>query len=207
MTITSPQHYFLYWSDDIFILNQGSVNLGLLVEIPQCDGSLSTSGICGEQMKSSVSCTGILIKVCVIQVLSYTAERFITSWPWAMAKYYLWTVVLLQHDLNLIIRWSVKILEVYIYNLPGPWFSIKMPSYQYRKSHCGDKTILRPSYLHNGISYTGKMASLYQFSPQLVIIFVGWIFCLWQCRNSVISLLSSTCNKYFPFTIPILVSQ
>ena len=29
------------------------------------------------------------------------------------------------------------------------------------KSHCGDKTILRPSYLHNGISYTGKMTSLY----------------------------------------------
>ena len=29
------------------------------------------------------------------------------------------------------------------------------------KSHCGDKTILRPSCLHNGISYTGKMASLY----------------------------------------------
>ena len=44
---------------------------------------------------------------------------------------------------------------------PGPWFNIKMTSYQYRKSHCGDKTILRPSYLHNGISYTGKMPSLY----------------------------------------------
>ena len=44
---------------------------------------------------------------------------------------------------------------------PGPWFNIKMSSYQYRKSHCGDKTILRPSYLHNGISYTGKMTSLY----------------------------------------------
>ena len=44
---------------------------------------------------------------------------------------------------------------------PGPWFNIKMLSYQYRKSHCGDKTILRPSYLHNGISYTGKMTSLY----------------------------------------------
>ena len=43
----------------------------------------------------------------------------------------------------------------------GGWFNIKTPSYQYRKSHCGDKTILRPSYLHNGISYTGKMASLY----------------------------------------------
>ena len=44
---------------------------------------------------------------------------------------------------------------------PGPWFNKKMSSYQYRKSHCGDKTILRLSYLHNGISYTGKTASLY----------------------------------------------
>ena len=43
----------------------------------------------------------------------------------------------------------------------GPWFNIKMSSYQYRKSHCGDKTVVRSSYLHNGISYTGKMASLY----------------------------------------------
>ena len=43
----------------------------------------------------------------------------------------------------------------------GGWFNIKMPSYQYRNSHCGDKTILRPSYLHNGISYTGKMTSLF----------------------------------------------
>ena len=32
---------------------------------------------------------------------------------------------------------------------------------QYRKSHCGNKTISRPSYLHNGISYTGKRTSLY----------------------------------------------
>ena len=48
---------------------------------------------------------------------------------------------------------------------PGPWFNIKMPSYQYRKSHCGDKTVVRSSYLHNGISYTGKMASLYWFTP------------------------------------------
>ena len=39
--------------------------------------------------------------------------------------------------------------------------SIKKYTYQYRKSHCGDKTILRPSYLHNGITYTDKMTSLY----------------------------------------------
>ena len=40
------------------------------------------------------------------------------------------------------------------------WFNIKT-SYQYGKSHCGYKMILRPSYLHNGISYTGKMTYLY----------------------------------------------
>ena len=49
----------------------------------------------------------------------------------------------------------------------GPWFSIKMSSYQYRKSHCGDKTVVRSSYLHNGSPYTGKMTSLYWFSPLL----------------------------------------
>ena len=49
---------------------------------------------------------------------------------------------------------------------PGPWFNIKMPSYQYRKSHCGDKTVVRSSYLHNGISYTGKMASLHRTTHQ-----------------------------------------
>ena len=49
---------------------------------------------------------------------------------------------------------------------PGPQFNIKMLSYQYRKSHCGDKTVVRSSYLHNGISYPGKMSSLYWIGPQ-----------------------------------------
>ena len=44
---------------------------------------------------------------------------------------------------------------------PGPRFNIKMTSYRYRKSHCGDKMVVRLSYLHNGISYTDKMSSLY----------------------------------------------
>ena len=52
------------------------------------------------------------------------------------------------------------------YSLPGPWFNIKISSYQYRKSHCGDKTVVRSSYLHNGISYTGKMSSLYWTGAQ-----------------------------------------
>ena len=45
-----------------------------------------------------------------------------------------------------------------------------MSSYQYRKSHCGDKTIVRSSYLHNGISYTGKMTSLYWIRALAVCI-------------------------------------
>ena len=45
--------------------------------------------------------------------------------------------------------------------ISGPSFNIKMSSYQYRKSHSGDNTILWPSYLHNGIFYTGKTTSLY----------------------------------------------
>ena len=49
---------------------------------------------------------------------------------------------------------------------PGPRFNIKMSSYQYRKSHCGDKTVVRSSYLHNGISYTGEMSSLYWIRAQ-----------------------------------------
>ena len=46
----------------------------------------------------------------------------------------------------------------------GLWLNIKMSFYRYRKSHCGDKTVVRSSYLHNGISYTGKMTSLYWIS-------------------------------------------
>ena len=48
---------------------------------------------------------------------------------------------------------------------PGPRFNIKMSSYQHRKSHCGDKTVVRSSYLHNGISYTGK-TSFYWIGAQ-----------------------------------------
>ena len=61
---------------------------------------------------------------------------------------------------------KVKMHTVSHVERPGAWINIKMPSYQYRKSHCGDKTILRPSYLHNGISYTGKMTSLYWIRAQ-----------------------------------------
>ena len=51
-----------------------------------------------------------------------------------------------------------------------------MPSYPYRKSHCGDKTMIRSSYLHNGICYTGKMSSLYWFGP----LTFNWVKVTWQ---------------------------
>ena len=40
----------------------------------------------------------------------------------------------------------------------------------YRKSHRGDKTVIRSSYLHNGISYTGKISSLYWIRALDIII-------------------------------------
>ena len=51
---------------------------------------------------------------------------------------------------------------------PGPWFNITMLPYQYRKSHCEDEAILRPSYLHSGIFPTGKTASLYWIGALVV---------------------------------------
>ena len=64
---------------------------------------------------------------------------------------------------------------------PGPWFNIKMSFYQHRKSHCGDKTILRPSYLQNGISFTGKMRSLYWIGALTPTDRSSWWFTVDQC--------------------------
>ena len=61
-------------------------------------------------------------------------------------------------------------VQIMAWHQTGGWFNIKMSSYQYRKSHREDKTILRPSYLHNGISYTGKTTSLYWIGAQVTII-------------------------------------
>ena len=62
-----------------------------------------------------------------------------------------------------------QVIIIFIAN--RPWFIIKMLSCQYRKSHSGDKRVIRSSYLHNGISYTGEMASLYWISPR------NWTLC------------------------------
>ena len=82
----------------------------------------------------------------------------ISKWTWVSHVCLSWRLFLCVHCWN---RWC--------YKAPGPWFNIKMPSYQYRKFHCGDKTVVRSSYLHNGISYTGKVASLYWINAQAII--------------------------------------
>ena len=73
------------------------------------------------------------------------------------------------------------------WNHPGPRFNIKMSSYQYRKSHCGDKTVVRLSYLHNGISYTGKMTSLYWFSPLVNML---------KAKSILYTLIDSLCTLW-----------
>ena len=66
---------------------------------------------------------------------------------------------------------------------PGGRINKKISSYQYRKSHCGDKTILRPSYLHSGISYTGKMTSLYWIRAQVSILHMPLSHYVISCYN------------------------
>ena len=62
---------------------------------------------------------------------------------------------------------TTSVNTIYYITTSRPIFHIKMSSYQCRKSHCGDKTIIQPSYLHNWISYTGKPASLYWIGTPL----------------------------------------
>ena len=50
-----------------------------------------------------------------------------------------------------------------------PWRNIKTLSYQYMKSQCEDKTIVRSSYLRNRNSYAGDVTSLYWIDPLSVL--------------------------------------
>ena len=86
------------------------------------------------------------------------------------------------YKMSIVNVWLRKMHEIQL-SETGPRFNIKMTSYQYRKSHCGDKTILRPSYLHNGISYTGKMTSLYWIGAQVAS---DWRFATCMCSMKTI---------------------
>ena len=60
----------------------------------------------------------------------------------------------------------------------GRRFNKNISSNQYRKSHCGDETILRPSYLQNGITYNGKMASFYWIRALAFMMILGCRSCI-----------------------------
>ena len=63
------------------------------------------------------------------------------------------------------------------------WFNIKIQSYQYRNSHCGDKTISGLSYLHSGISCAGKTAPLYWICPHVAKHFLFDKYRHSECSN------------------------
>ena len=68
-----------------------------------------------------------------------------------------------KHDFVMTAAKQTAKFKYFFKTSPGCWFNIKMVSYQYRKSHCRGKTVIRSTYLHHGISYTGKMTSLYMY--------------------------------------------
>ena len=75
---------------------------------------------------------------------------------------------------------------------PEPWFNIKMLTYRYRKYHCGDKSVVRSSYLHNGNSYSGNISSLYwvllSIKQKCVVQWYMYFFISgrenWQAKNN-----------------------
>ena len=84
---------------------------------------------------------------------------------------------------------------------PGGWFSIQMTSYQNRKSHCGDKMIIWPSYLHRGISYTGKMTFFISNHSPRIHLANSEVMCIiiqWSVKLSE----PSVTLKLFPHPLP-----
>ena len=107
--------------------------------------------------------------------------RITYYWPFVRGKHW-WSVgstherlgneafpchdVIIQWYSTTRVVWLSTEVNAYAWK-PGDRINIKVSSYhQYRNFHCGDKTILRPSYLHNEISYTDKMTSLYWIRAQ-----------------------------------------
>ena len=89
------------------------------------------------------------------------------------------------------------------------WGWLKMSSYQYRKSHSADKTVIRPPCLHNEVSYTGKTTSLYwirarylvEFFPRVYLDHRGLFVCApsqWETRLqcNVVPYSLSACTEW-----------
>ena len=97
----------------------------------------------------------------------YVPHHSTLPYPYPWNVKYVWLLPVLS-GLNLDHRLDPLPKDVMKHT--GPRFNIKMSSYKYRKSHRGDKTVVRSSYLNNGISYAGKMTSLY-WSRALIFMY------------------------------------
>ena len=105
--------------------------------------------------------TGIILDMCSTKERWCYISRWLSPSADGMPQYS-WSHYVWSDISKMVLRFAwCRFTQVMWHYTSGPWFNIKMSSYQYRKSHCGDKTVVRSSCLHNGISYTGKMSSLY----------------------------------------------
>ena len=125
-------------------------------------------------IKGQVVINGYLLPNKVVNVcVSLSVHPGSLLWQWKL-KHFVWSdqimasfgiPVFLIPDTTFNVRsfkfsaWRATDMLFKIF--PGPWFNIKMSSYQYRKSHCGDKTVIISYYIHYGISCNNKMASLF----------------------------------------------
>ena len=136
------------WRDP---LRQVEVSTGRQDETRRTDDN--TPAVFGAMCKNILALSNFLLMVILGNVLSNQNTLFESSFCWVPVLFgrYGKTVLELNktqkranhiHD-----SWDILLLRE-----TGPWFNIKIPFYQYRKFHCGDKTIVRSSYLHNGIS-------------------------------------------------------
>ena len=91
-----------------------------------------------------------------------------------------WDHLIFIIEIPILVRWHLCIEMA-----PWGWFNIKMPSYQYRNSHCRDKMVLWPSYLYNGIPYTGKITSLYWIRAWCLMYTGPEVGHQWACRDPI----------------------
>ena len=119
--------------------------------------------------------------------------------------------IFLHENCYILIKFSLKfipwgwkknepvLVQIMAWHSAVGWFHLKTTSYQYRKSHCGDKTILWSSYLHNGISYTGKMTSLYWIGAQVTKLvpepMMGLVY--WGTNVDLASMSQRLVNLFF----------
>ena len=76
------------------------------------------------------------------------------------------------------LTWKTVFVDNYMVSPFFMWNKQKSSNEHICQNFCilaSDNTIIRSSYLHNGISYTGKTASLYWISHQSSAESIGWL--------------------------------